>query len=91
MVCSKSLEMLGNELASTNTNNINNSDAVISNQYKAVEGGPLDGIQCGEKMWVIFDTQSPPYFDVQFLVTGKFISLHFYLFLIIKKSIQKGF
>lgn len=76
MVCSKSLEMLGNELAS----NINNSDAVISNQYKAVEGGPLDGIQCGEKMWVIFDTQSPPYFDVQFLVTGKFI-FHFYFFL----------
>ena len=64
MVCSKSLEMVSEDLSSMR-------DQVVSNEYKVVEGGPLDGIQCGEKMWVIFDTQSPPYYDVQFLVTGK--------------------
>ena len=38
--------------------------------FMIVEGGPLDGLQCGEKMWIIFDAKSPPYYDVQFLVIG---------------------
>lgn len=65
MVCSKSLEMLSEDLSSM-------SDQPMSTEYKAVEGGPLDGIQCGEKMWIIFDTQTPPYYDVQFLVIGEY-------------------
>ena len=36
--------------------------------YMVIEGGPLDGLQCGEKMWIIFDAQSTPYYDAQFLV-----------------------
>jgi hypothetical protein len=40
-----------------------------------IEGGPLDGLQCGEKMWIIFDSNSAPYFDSQFLVVG--MSLNF--------------
>jgi hypothetical protein len=71
MICSKSLEMISDEPISQHSNDLN--DSIASTEYKVVEGGPLDGIQCGEKMWVIFDTQSPPYFDVQFLVTGKMI------------------
>jgi hypothetical protein len=38
-----------------------------------IEGGPLDGLQCGEKMWIIFDSNSAPYFDSQFLVVGKYL------------------
>ncbi len=37
-----------------------------------IEGGPLDGLQCGEKMWIIFDSNSAPYFDSQFLVVGMY-------------------
>lgn len=70
MVCSKSIDMISDEPISQNSFDLN--ETIPSAEYKVVEGGPLDGVQCGEKMWVIFDTQSPPYFDVQFLVTGKF-------------------
>jgi hypothetical protein len=45
--------------------------------FMIVEGGPLDGLQCGEKMWIIFDAKSPPYYDVQFLVIGKLIAYNF--------------
>ena len=41
---------------------------VVMDDYMVVEGGPLDGLQCGEKMWIIFDAQSAPYYDVQFVV-----------------------
>jgi hypothetical protein len=33
-----------------------------------LEGGPLDGLQCGEKMWIIFDIKCEPYFDLQFAI-----------------------
>lgn len=36
-----------------------------------IEGGPLDGLQCGEKMWIVVDSQTAPYYDAQFLVSGK--------------------
>ena len=44
----------------------------ISDGYTIIEGGPLEGVQCGEKMWLILDAQSVPYSDLQFLVTGNF-------------------
>ena len=46
------------------------SEAALED-YAIVEGGPLDGLQCGEKMWIILDAQTPPFTDVQFQVTGK--------------------
>lgn len=44
------------------------SEAALDD-YAIVEGGPLDGLQCGEKMWIILDAQTPPFKDVQFQVT----------------------
>lgn len=37
-------------------------------EYTVIEGGPLEGVQCGEKFWIILDSQSIPYADSQFLV-----------------------
>ena len=40
--------------------------------FAIIEGGPLEGVQCGEKMWIIFDQlQSQPYTDALFLVTDE--------------------
>jgi hypothetical protein len=39
--------------------------------YMIVEGGPLDGLQCGEKMWIILDAQTAPFKDIEFQVAGK--------------------
>ena len=47
------------------------TDVGTVDDFMIIEGGPLDGLQCGEKMWIIFDAKSPPYYDVQFLVIGK--------------------
>jgi hypothetical protein len=38
--------------------------------YTVIEGGPLDGVQCGEKMWLVIDANIAPYFDAQFLIIG---------------------
>ena len=46
-------------------------DDKLPSIYKVLEGGPLEGIQCGEKMWILFDAETPPYYDVQFRVIGK--------------------
>ncbi len=48
----------------------NDADDKLPSMYKITEGGPLEGIQCGEKMWILFDAQTPPYYDVQFRVLG---------------------
>ncbi len=43
-------------------------DEKLPSIYTIVEGGPLEGIQCGEKMWILLDAKTPPYYDVQFSV-----------------------
>ena len=48
-----------------------NTELGVADDFMIIEGGPLDGLQCGEKMWIIFDAKSPPYYDVQFLVIGE--------------------
>lgn len=45
------------------------SEAAIDD-YMIVEGGPIDGVQCAEKMWIILDAQTAPFKDIQFQVTG---------------------
>jgi hypothetical protein len=42
----------------------------VSDDSGVIEGGPLEGVQCGEKMWLVVDINSMPYVDAQFLVTG---------------------
>ena len=51
--------------------------ANTTSDYMVIEGGPLDGLQCGEKMWIIFDAHSTPYIDSQFLVFGTLIAPFF--------------
>jgi hypothetical protein len=51
------------------------SVSTTSEDYTIIEGGPLEGVQCGEKMWIILDPQTAPYTDAQFLVNGKFFFL----------------
>lgn len=41
-----------------------------ADELAVIEGGPLDGLQCGEKMWIVVDCQTVPYYDTQFLVSG---------------------
>lgn len=41
-----------------------------ADELAVIEGGPLDGLQCGEKMWIVVDCQTAPYYDSQFLVSG---------------------
>ncbi len=57
--------------------------------YMIVEGGPLDGLQCGEKMWIIIDAQTAPFIDIQFQVTG--YSSLFYCVEIKKLKLEKLF
>ncbi len=52
------------------------ADDKLISIYDIVEGGPIDGIQCGEKMWILFDVKTPPYYDIQFKVFGKYFSLY---------------
>lgn len=42
-------------------------------EISAIEGGPIESIQCSEKMWLIYDIHSTQYSDVQFFITGKII------------------
>lgn len=55
LLASRSVEMMSADL--------------LADEFAVIEGGPLDGLQCGEKMWIIFDSQTAPYFDGQFLVS----------------------
>lgn len=48
---------------STSGNNL-----IALDDYMIVEGGPIDGLQCGEKMWIILDAQTAPYNDIEFKV-----------------------
>jgi hypothetical protein len=43
--------------------------------FTIIEGGPLEGVQCGEKMWIILDPQTLPYTDAQFLINGNYLCL----------------
>jgi hypothetical protein len=65
------------------------SDLNCPDEFAVIEGGPLDGLQCGEKMWIVFDSQTAPYYDSQFLVSGNtqhnirpFFVIHNTIFLI---------
>ena len=49
-----------------------NSNQYSPTDYMVVEGGPMEGLQCGEKMWIILDAQTAPYNDIEFKVTGLF-------------------
>jgi len=49
-------------------NSVSEPDKKLPSIYTVIEGGPLEGIQCGEKMWILFDAKTPPYHDVQFSV-----------------------
>ena len=48
---------------------LENLSEVALDDYMVVEGGPLEGLQCNEKMWIILDAQSAPYNDVEFKIT----------------------
>ena len=58
-------ELLASRSVETISEMMNGSEEVT-----VVEGGPLDGLQCGEKMWIVVDSQTSPYYDAQFLVAG---------------------
>lgn len=58
-------ELLASRSVETISEMMNGSEEVT-----VVEGGPLDGLQCGEKMWIVVDSQTSPYYDAQFLVSG---------------------
>ena len=52
-------------------------DEKLPSFYSITEGGPLEGIQVGEKMWILFDAKTPPYYDVQFKVFGMKAFFHY--------------
>ena len=43
----------------------------MKNDDLVMEGGPIENVQCSEKMWIIYDAQASQYYDLQFLVIGK--------------------
>ncbi|CAF0722221.1 unnamed protein product, partial [Brachionus calyciflorus] len=47
---------------------IENISDILNEDIAVMEGGPIENIQSGEKMWIIYDAQSSQYSDLQFLV-----------------------
>lgn len=41
-----------------------------NNEISVIEGGPIENIQCSEKMWLIYDIHTSVYSDVHFVITG---------------------
>jgi hypothetical protein len=77
---SKSAEAVSEEGAASGSGTTSSSPL---DDFTVIEGGPLEGVQCGEKMWIILDPQTLPYADAQFLINGSltwfFISIRYTL------------